>query len=100
MSHRPRRPRQAPADADAASPLDRSWFDRHPGATEYYRPIHRAEHPPLLAFIGGFDAMPPGGYFVGQVRVTQLAPGVRVRSYADVRLWVPGRLAHQHREAS
>lgn len=74
--------------AEASSEADRRWFEAHPTATQYWRApevydidvMRRAVPCPL-----------PEGKWVGKVRVKQLRPGVRVRSYEQILfLFVPG----------
>ena len=59
---------------------DRAWFEQHPGATTRRRPVHWAEAADLR-MMGMF---PPFGDVVGEVVVTELAPGVRTKSFANV----------------
>lgn len=57
---------------------DRLFFERHPRAGHYYRPITMAESSELNA------ATKPAreGIWVGQVKVTLLRPGVRSRDFS------------------
>jgi hypothetical protein len=70
---------------DEAQTGDRKWFKRHPNATTRRRPIHWAE----IADGRALGVLPPGGEFVGDITVTQLGPGVRVKTLDDV-IWYPG----------
>ncbi len=70
-----------PAAASLAEVMadDRAWFADHPGARERRRPLtaaERAEHE--IAY----GPSPDGMAWAGEVRVVQMAPGLRARSFA------------------
>lgn len=69
-------------DLDAMSDNDRDWFAEHPGATFRRRPVQWCERDYLAMNLP--VELPPGATWHGEVLVTQLAPGVRWRSYGDV----------------
>jgi hypothetical protein len=66
---------------DERTAADREWFEAHPWATEYRRPLHWTERAELvmLALLPDVPGEP-----IGRVLVRQLALGVRTRSFGDV----------------
>jgi len=74
-----------PAAASLAEVVaaDADWFADRPGARERRRPLtaaERAEHE--IAY----GPVPEGMAWAGEVRVVQMAPGIRGRSFAGVSL--------------
>jgi len=65
-------------DLDATSAADRAWFEAHPWAPEYRRPLTYSERVTLAAAHG----LPIGAKVTGRVTVRFAAPGIRVRSFA------------------
>lgn len=64
---------------------DRRWFEAHPFATHYHRPLHWSERAELVMWRLIPDVE---GEVIGRVLVHQLAPGVRTRTYGDVAIMV------------
>lgn len=64
---------------DEVSAADRDWFAAHPHARERWRPLHWSERDTIRRSTP--VELPTGVEMVGRVRVTQLAPGIRVRNY-------------------
>lgn len=70
----------AAAELEQVIERDRQWFRDHPAATQYRRPVTRAESTEL----GMTGGRPPGAQAAGRVTVT-LVPGVgRARSFDGV----------------
>ena len=65
---------------DRVSAADAEWFERHPTANEYRRPIDAAEAEELR--LGGL--LPTECEIQGRILVRQLTPGVRTRSFDGV----------------
>ena len=63
---------------DAVTDADRVFFEEHPAATEYRRPIQPAEVTERRAW-GLLPDCP--GRAVGRVLVTQIEPGLRTRNF-------------------
>lgn len=66
---------------DTTMDADRVFFEEHPKATEYRRPVTQAEAVELRTS-GAWPDVP--GRAVGRVLVTQIEPGLRRRSFAEV----------------
>lgn len=66
--------------------VDRQWFEDHPGAQYYYRPVTWAEGSELLLNDARTAALPPDVHLspAGKVRVEQIRPGERARTFEDV----------------
>jgi hypothetical protein len=67
---------------------DREWFEAHPAAHEYYRPVSPTESIHLLALDFDLNAMPPGWHWGGQVLVGWVSSGARMRDFSGVDLCV------------
>ncbi|WP_454198220.1 hypothetical protein [Nocardia sp. Marseille-Q1738] len=67
--------------ADRAMQDDREWFEKHPLARLRHRPLTHAESVELAHALGV-----PVAAAVGEVTVTQVAPGLRVRMFNGSRL--------------
>jgi hypothetical protein len=65
---------------DTVTDADAEWFERHPSANAYRRPITWAEAEELRTL----GLMPAGCEIQGRVFVRQLTPGVRTRSFDEV----------------
>jgi hypothetical protein len=65
---------------DRVYAADAEWFERHPSADAYRRPIAQAE----VAELRHRGLIPAGCEVRGRVFVRQLAPGVRTRSFGEV----------------
>jgi hypothetical protein len=73
-------------DIERVTSGDRQWFEDHPQATFYYRPVSWGEGAQLMLMddrVRGFshDLRLTA---VGRVRVEQIKPGVRGRKFEDV----------------
>ena len=66
---------------DAICDVDQRWFEAHPEATEYRRPVTTAEVIEQRTAGVWPDVR---GRVVGRVLVTQIAPGLRIRSFDGV----------------
>ncbi len=66
-----KRCRPDPRAGEEASAIDRIYFEEHPDETEYVREALPKEFPPSI---------PPHDDAVRMVKVTQIAPGARIRS--------------------
>jgi hypothetical protein len=67
---------------DQRMAADRRWFEDHPRAQRFTRPITGVEVDELKAA----GEIPEGWDASGTVVVTQLAPGVRTRNFSDIRM--------------
>jgi hypothetical protein len=70
---------------DAETADDADWFTAHPEAGERHRPLFRQE----AASLREMWQIPTNAVMAGPVVVKQLAPGIRVRSFAAVVALVP-----------
>lgn len=73
---------------DVLMAQDRKWFESHPGAESYVRPITQVEVTELRMA----GNLPDGGDVEGNIRVTQLAPGIRVRRSEDLVIYFGGEV--------
>jgi hypothetical protein len=78
------------AAIDAVTQADREWFESHPSAAEYYRPMAKIEGVEQAALQFGLTMTPPGHQWIGRVRVVKVAPDLRIRHFDGVEL----RCAH------
>jgi hypothetical protein len=83
LVHKPTCPFQA--SLDAVVDADTAWFEAHPGATKYQRPLQPAE----AAFIRWESELPipEGALILGMVEVKLVRPGFRVRDLSNT-YWV------------
>lgn len=65
----------------AITDADRDWFEEHPAATEYRRPVTLAE---IIEQRTAGVWPDVRGRVVGRVLVTQIAPGLRMRTFDGV----------------
>jgi len=70
---------------DAVTDADRQWFEEHPQATEYWRPMTQAEalYDAPYRFLAEYGYLPTGTCLFEQARVqvVSIAPGVRGRRF-------------------
>lgn len=73
------------AEGDRVSAADRDFFEAHPWAQEYRRPLAWSEGVALAAAHG----LPLGTRLAGRVTVRRVAPGVRARLFQGVTVRPP-----------
>lgn len=69
---------------DESSEADRLWFEAHPNATEYYRPLAMCDRDVALS------GLPEGAYLLSsRLRVVKATPSLRFRCYRELLVAVP-----------
>jgi hypothetical protein len=72
---------------DAMLADDSAWFESHPGTKIRRRPPRWNERVQMAALLGG---VPEGANWTGFVVLHSAGPGVRVKSFGNIRVF-PGR---------